>query len=327
MIPIYHSNKIDAYDEFLVYFWDNYLCLDKSGMVKVRWEKRKRRTFTAIAKKIKGIFGTFEEFKQFAYTPASQLGEVAKLVENYLPDMYDAKDEVIVKSKTYKSVYKLFVNCGYNSNAKEWKRYVRADVQIDTCPYCNRNFIRMSEANENLQNMQLDHFYPKDKYPFLAICLYNLVPCCSVCNGSGKKGNIDPNTMVNPFALKDSNGILFKVHMGNKPMGDLRRCASVMDISISSPNGQMSENIKVFKLQQMYDTHKDYAAEIYYKHRMKLNAVYYQKVIQRNCSRHLGLSYKDWQRIVLGVYTEPKDFGKRPLSKFCTDISKQFGLI
>ena len=29
---------------------------------------------------------------------------------------------------------------------------------------------------------QIDHFFPKRKYPFLALCYYNLIPSCDICN-------------------------------------------------------------------------------------------------------------------------------------------------
>jgi hypothetical protein len=32
----------------------------------------------------------------------------------------------------------------------------------------------------------LDHFYDKDTYPFLAISIFNLVPCCHICNSKFK---------------------------------------------------------------------------------------------------------------------------------------------
>ena len=39
---------------------------------------------------------------------------------------------------------------------------------ISCCPYCNENFI----FNRNTVAMaQLDHFYPRDKYPIFSLCL------------------------------------------------------------------------------------------------------------------------------------------------------------
>jgi 5-methylcytosine-specific restriction endonuclease McrA len=42
----------------------------------------------------------------------------------------------------------------------------------DICPYCGIG-----------QPGQFDHYLPKEKFPEFSVHAYNLVPCCSVCNG------------------------------------------------------------------------------------------------------------------------------------------------
>jgi len=39
------------------------------------------------------------------------------------------------------------------------------------------------------------------------------------------------------------------------------------------------------------------------------------------------LTIDDVRRIVNGFYTNPKDFSKRPLSKFRTDLAEDAGLV
>lgn len=41
----------------------------------------------------------------------------------------------------------------------------------------------------------------------------------------------------------------------------------------------------------------------------------------------MAFNQDDYERILLGVYTNDKDFHKRPLSKFCADIARQRKLI
>jgi hypothetical protein len=38
---------------------------------------------------------------------------------------------------------------------------------------------------------EIDHFYPKDKYPFLAVSFFNLIPSCLTCNGLSAMSNTD----------------------------------------------------------------------------------------------------------------------------------------
>lgn len=56
-------------------------------------------------------------------------------------------------------------------------------LDINVCPYCNRNYILNFNINtENKATAQLDHFFDKKSYPYLAVSFYNLVPSCSTCN-------------------------------------------------------------------------------------------------------------------------------------------------
>ena len=88
---------------------------------------------------------------------------------------------------------------------------------IEICPYCQRNYIsnytekndkkceeednkeveenKVEENNDKKTTADLDHFYPKSLYPFLALSLYNFIPSCQICN-SRFKGNKDTRDSV-----------------------------------------------------------------------------------------------------------------------------------
>lgn len=55
---------------------------------------------------------------------------------------------------------------------------------IFVCPYCNRNFISAYKLDDDTKgsSAQLDHFYPKNKFPMFTLSLYNFVPVCYHCN-------------------------------------------------------------------------------------------------------------------------------------------------
>lgn len=60
---------------------------------------------------------------------------------------------------------------------------------ISICPYCYRSYIGVIEEEKGKRAItpDLDHFYPKSKYPFLAVTLSNLIPSCLFCNQRAKK--------------------------------------------------------------------------------------------------------------------------------------------
>lgn len=68
-------------------------------------------------------------------------------------------------------------------------------MNIQVCPYCNRNYISVvKDKNDGFKTRpELDHFYNKSKYPYLAVSMRNLVPSCHVCNLA--KHNEDKNIL------------------------------------------------------------------------------------------------------------------------------------
>ena len=53
---------------------------------------------------------------------------------------------------------------------------------ISVCPYCNRQYITTAVYGRQSVRPQIDHFFCKKDYPYLALSINNLVPSCSVCN-------------------------------------------------------------------------------------------------------------------------------------------------
>lgn len=82
-------------------------------------------------------------------------------------------------------------------NALRYK-YVQSDIYptfllkmgIRTCVYCNAAFAVGSKENDTVGdkdykiNYTLDHYKPKNKYPYLAVSFFNLYPCCASCNST-----------------------------------------------------------------------------------------------------------------------------------------------
>jgi len=83
---------------------------------------------------------------------------------------------------------------------KDWNRHkLLSLMEIEVCPYCQRNYISSFEENDDKRiTADLDHFYPKSLYPFLALSLYNFIPSCQICN-SRFKGTKDTYNSVYPY--------------------------------------------------------------------------------------------------------------------------------
>ena len=90
------------------------------------------------------------------------------------------------------------------------------------CPYCGASEIKSLYRGSVLAfSAPIDHYFPKSKYPFLALNYYNLIPCCSKCNDCHNKGSFDPYAqevdgllLMNPYIFRDNAfRFLFKYAM------------------------------------------------------------------------------------------------------------------
>lgn len=113
----------------------------------------------------------------------------------------------------------------------------------------------------------LDHFYPKSIYPILGASLYNLIPCCHVCNGFGAKGSKDVMDFKNNFQiispyLINSNALTFSYEL-TSPEYFTGEGIKILIESTDPSITTAYEN--VFKLKSLYEKHTDIVGEILYR--------------------------------------------------------------
>ena len=263
--------------------------------------------------------------------PAEKLPGVVDDLKSSFPDLDDQNSPLMKICRV------VFIDHGYKSSmANDGYRFPKNelidDVGADVCPYCNRTFIKhvkgrkTDEAGNDIVvelKAQLDHFYDKDKYPYLAVSRYNLVPCCPTCNGIGGKytDDVAETEIVNPFALKDARGMTFKIDVGDSGLMAMSKLEKDIKIKIEYPAGSaMGKNVNTFNLQMLYDCHKDYAAELYKIHLFRQTQAYRDFVKALTEDTSSGISQEDVYRIMTGTYEDERDFNKRPLAKFSNDI-------
>lgn len=85
---------------------------------------------------------------------------------------------------------------------------------ITVCPYCDGH----------LPDVEIDHFYPESKYPYLSCHHLNLVPVCHECNKPGVKHLAAPLTLTaldqtsdwfHPYLRSAANQYVVKIHRDN----------------------------------------------------------------------------------------------------------------
>ena len=92
------------------------------------------------------------------------------------------------------------------SRSKEWNLGMLAEKlnkHLKFCPYCNAETIyafTIREGKARVLKSAFDHYFPRARYPFLGLSLYNLIPACTRCNSSLKRDQYeDLVSMAHPY--------------------------------------------------------------------------------------------------------------------------------
>lgn len=167
---------------------------------------------------------------------------------------------------------------------------------------------------------QFDHFYPKSKYPYLALSFYNLVPSCAVCNLAKSDNLRICREGINPYSDGFPNDCRFTIDT-------IEKCVLVGNskewkISLP-PKGKHQHHVDTLLLGDLYSQHKDYVEEIVFK-AQAYNDDCYAGLLDSFSG--LGLTPNEMNRLIFGNYIAPAEYGKRPLSKLTADILHQLGI-
>ena len=161
-------------------------------------------------------------------------------------------------------LYELFVEKGYEKLLDK-KDFVK-QKGLRICPYCGRSFIYSVDVNNNCVKPDIDHFFPKSKYPYMALSYYNLIPACNTCNRLHCKDNHEAYDYKNkrfrfpyPYRFKDSE-IKFSYKLKN--MSYLRDDA--FEVKVKYAYKGMTESCRDYlHLDALYAEHRHEAANIY----------------------------------------------------------------
>jgi hypothetical protein len=248
-----------------------------------------------------------------------------KAFNPYFINQYEQKLAVTPKKET--NIY-TYENQKYNA-------YTLCEMlDINICPYCNKNaIVTIADIENNIfTRPTLDHFLDKSSYPFFALSLYNLIPSCHICN-SHIKGSIpfDIDTHIHPYfdnfnKIKEfgiDKNLLSLVHKEN----DFEIVFQDKE-GISTTDKEKAENhIKDFGLETLYTSHKDKVLELVDFSRAYNEDAFQNLVNTFKDSTEIFKDTNDVKRLLLGHHIEDENIDKRPLNKLVKDISDKLGLI
>ncbi|AFC25630.1 HNH endonuclease [Saprospira grandis] len=236
--------------------------------------------------------------------------------------------------KTVKK-YKLALKRIFSYDDYKWGAYKLAKaLKVDSCCYCNRQYtFTLGTDKEKVSRPQFDHFFPKSRYPYLALSFYNLIPSCSVCN-SGLKGDVDMTLEdnVHPYkeGFEDSHSFAslpscYEDLMGLPSTGEQQLELYFRSfVNESKFEHRVRQNIHLFKLRELYSEHRDFVQEL-----LRLRAISSGAYFKNLMEQYDGLfqSEEEFYRLVFGNYYATEDLLKRPLAKLRRDILEELGVV
>lgn len=260
------------------------------------------------------------------------------LNERLMKKLVDGYSEAILTQNTLPKKYRrrlrtlicIFDYDGAIGNSKSKSYWLAEHIGRNSCTYCNRQYtftVSGKNNDERITRPAFDHWFPKSRFPLLSLNLYNLIPCCAVCN-SGAKGDkvFQLTKFVHPYEQKDDDPkFKFVPAIADKNKGEW---TVVLDRDkVAHP--EVDNTIKAFELDRIYNMH----GPLEVKEMMEFAQAYsntYLLQIYNQMKKDFGavaFSQEDVYRILFGTESVPAKFLDRPLSKMKHDILEYLGII
>lgn len=261
------------------------------------------------------------------------------VLDNYFSNkkIFNKLIDEIIESRCYRSniiislLDEIFSYDQFCSNVGWNRNELLSLLGVSVCPYCNRQYITSFDYldNNSKSTADLDHFYLKKRYPFLAISLFNFIPSCQICNSrfKGVKNFIlEPH--LYPYEEEFGDLISFCTTFDNNFDSSYLYGEStnfLIEIEINKAENYKKvkraiNSIKTFKILELYNKHKKYASDIIYKS-VKYNDILIEELLS---IEGLFESSDEIRRLIFGSLTEEIEINNTPLGKLTFDLINEF---
>lgn len=285
-------------------------------------------------KSLQEIFTKFKEKKIDEFDVIFQ----NKDLENILTLNQDEIINILEKNKNKSSLKKLKYVFDYDKFQSEITKFFTDNFDFRTCFYCNKDFITNFEKEKKdlVSTFQLDHFYDKGTYPYLALSFYNLIPSCPTCNSSkvkGSKNTFEHDSNVGKFknetciAPNDekfdfNEKVKFKLFLEPSCKNLHIKSKEDIDITLKEQFTDIYDKyIEIFKLNERYKAHKDIVFDMIQK------AELYPQSRLKELENLTGIPFQQIKKDIFNLIDESEDLSKQPFSKLIVDMSKELGIL
>lgn len=249
------------------------------------------------------LIGKFEYIKLFI----KNLDDNKSLLIKYYNNLSTEKDFKVFK----KSFEKLYQN--ELSEKTDLKKSFFKMLNLNVCPYCNRNFInpiykkKIATGSFGTFPPDIEHFFPKSIYPFLSLSISNLLPSCTFCNKIKHSVDTYKYNFKSPYEIKDCD-----FSFDFEPISIKKR-----KINIISKDPEC-KNIEILNLDDLYrEIHSQYINDIFFEVQKENN--YYKIFLKKFNVNKPSIQDKIYKKKFRNYFDE-RDFNKHPLSKLTKDL-------
>lgn len=196
---------------------------------------------------------------------------------------------------------------------------------IKTCVYCNTQYALTidEECEESAAFYELDHAWPKAKYPFLAISFFNLQPCCGPCN----KRKSDKGKPYSIYVEKSPAESIVQFSINNESLVDyiLTHNRDNLKIQVDTEDKELSDLYDKIGVRKRYSKLNDEAEEMIWKAKI-YNEAYFKQFYAAYGRTPINTNTNLF-RLLYGIYAGEENVYSRPLTKMKQDIAKQLKMI
>ena len=183
-------------------------------------------------------------------------GQMESLIQQFAPVNPDYTNDLLNRVFQYRNFANRMV-----------VHEILREIEILVYPYCNRLYITVLKNGK--VRAQLDHFFPKKQYPYLALCLYNLIPSCSVCNQAKSELDTRLTPLLYPYEEEFGEEVTFTLDLGDQE-DFVRKMQGVSPIRVRinnpAPASDLGQKVdrqnRRLHLTDLYNEHREYIADI-----------------------------------------------------------------
>lgn len=158
--------------------------------------------------------------------------------------------------------------------------------------------------------------------------MYNMIPCCAVCNGLKHDKNTHETPIIYPYTDSYGEKTVFEESGVNADnieawLGTAKEYKITIryaDDIEDELKGKIKNAVTIFKLEELYSKHSDYVRDI-----LRTAHIYSNDYFEGLVTQYPDLfkSKKEARDFVFFNYLEERDWGKRVLAKLTHDIAQK----